>query len=123
MKEDKLKEVLDLFEYEELIRMREELHENVSFLKKEIDSRIEHIENNKDNICVTCGRKIKHDDHAIQLVFGPTNVKKKANFCAMDCLEYFIRKLRELDTKVDRGIIKDQNDLEKEFGDFDSLEF
>ncbi len=122
--EDKLREILDMFEYEELARLREELDGNVSFLKTEIEQRLQEIENSENNVCVTCGRRINpsRKDY-FQLVFGPAELKKKAHFCAADCLEYFVRKLRELDMKVERGVIADRDDLEKEFESIDFDEF
>lgn len=118
---EKLGEILDLFEYEELMQLREDLDDNVSFIKEEIERRAYEAESMNDNICVTCGRAINpRTKNSFQLVFGPAELKKRASFCAMDCLEYFVRKLRELDVKVERGIINDEEDLEKEFDNFDN---
>jgi hypothetical protein len=38
------------------------------------------------------------------LIFGPKDFRKKASFCALDCLEYFIEKIKkEKKAKEDLG--------------------
>ncbi|MFH0978054.1 MAG: hypothetical protein V1837_02000 [Candidatus Woesearchaeota archaeon] len=46
-------------------------------------------------VCVSCASEIPSDRKAFSLVFGPPDMRMKASFCAIDCLEYFISKLKK----------------------------
>ncbi|MBN2142736.1 hypothetical protein JW711_05405 [Candidatus Woesearchaeota archaeon] len=46
-----------------------------------------------NRICPVCNSLISND--SITLIFGPEDFRKKASFCATDCLEYFIQKLKQ----------------------------
>lgn len=48
-------------------------------------------ESNK--VCPVCQTPISDD--SLTLIFGPKDFRKKASFCALDCLEYFIDKIKK----------------------------
>lgn len=50
-------------------------------------------EDNPNKVCPVCHAPIT--DTAETLVFGPAGLRKKASFCAFDCLEFFITRLKE----------------------------
>lgn len=58
--------------------------------KKEVDS---------NKVCPVCQSDIGEDN--MTLVFGPKGLRKKASFCAIDCLEYFLNRMKE-DKKIVR---------------------
>lgn len=45
----------------------------------------------EQKVCAVCGMGT---NEGFTLVFGPADFRKKATFCAMDCLEYFIQHLK-----------------------------
>jgi len=58
-----------------------------------IKKRIRQIERDKNKICVSCGREIEPHDNKYLINFGSDDLQKKACFCAVDCLKYFLEKL------------------------------
>jgi len=46
-----------------------------------------------NKVCPVCQTSI--GDEGITLIFGPSGLRKKASFCAQDCLEYFLTKLKD----------------------------
>jgi len=54
-----------------------------------------------NKVCPVCQTRI--DDESLTLIFGPKDFRKKANFCALDCLEYFIEKIKK-EKNVERSL-------------------
>tara|TARA_Y100000031_G_scaffold132714_1_gene154030 strand:- start:2865 stop:3152 length:288 start_codon:yes stop_codon:yes gene_type:complete len=50
-------------------------------------------------VCPVCSSDVGHE--AFVLIFGPQGLRKKAAFCAHDCLEYFIGFMKK-ETKEER---------------------
>jgi predicted Holliday junction resolvase-like endonuclease len=92
----KLKEIVENIEYEDLLKLKRDIEENQGTHVKEIlNKKIEEIEEKEKSMCVICGRTINPYamDH-YTLIFGPRDMRKKANFCAVDCLQYFLKQLK-----------------------------
>lgn len=68
-------------------------------LKAIISTRLESME--KTSVCAVCGEELNKEAGHYSLIFGPKDLKKKANFCAMDCLEYFISRMKESQHRLD----------------------
>ena len=67
-----------------------------------IKSKIKHLEKNKsDNqsLCPVCGTEMESTKSKFTLIFGTTGFKKKAIFCEIDCLQFFISQLKETEIK------------------------
>ncbi len=47
----------------------------------------------QNRTCPVCQAPIGED--CITLIFGPKGLRKKASFCALDCLEYFINYVKK----------------------------
>jgi len=60
--------------------------------KKEVDF---------NKVCPVCQSPIGEENFT--LVFGPGGLRKKASFCAFDCLEYFLSRIKE-EKKVAREL-------------------
>jgi hypothetical protein len=59
-------------------------------------------DHDQNKVCPVCQSPI--DDESLTLIFGPKDFRKKASFCALDCLEYFIEKIKkEKKAKEDLG--------------------
>ena len=90
-----LKEVIEDLSYDQL----KELEYNIkkgSYMKGDIKKKIDEIDKRNARICATCGKPL--DAFSLtnfSLMFGPDDFKKRASFCAFDCLEYFTKKLKE----------------------------
>ena len=84
MKEDELKNLLKDVEEGNMERL--------------INKRLFILKNQKEKLCPVCGSTLNPGE-SFKLEFGPPDLRKKAHFCAMDCLEFFIQKLKSTQTK------------------------
>lgn len=80
-------EVLDKLEENELELFERDLKEG--YVQKYIDRKKEFFKI-KDKICPVCGNNVKED--CFVLIWGEPSIRKKAHFCGIDCLEYFLQK-------------------------------
>lgn len=98
-----LKEVIEDLSYMQLKELENNLKTG-SYMKKELKKKVEDIEKRNARICATCGTPL--DAFSLtnfSLMFGPEDFKKRASFCAFDCLEHFVVKLKDLHKKVNKG--------------------
>ena len=94
----KLRTLVDEVTYEDLYKMKADLDSGGIHLKKLIDDKIAQVENENIKVCATCGNPINLlTTRSYTLIFGPPDLRKQANFCAMDCLEYFVHNLKEME--------------------------
>ena len=92
-----MNKVIDLVNnlgFEELTKIQHDLEKGGKHLKNLVDEKIREQELNKQGVCVTCGATIEQINDHLTLLFGPTDLKQKANFCALDCLNYFLEKMK-----------------------------
>jgi len=94
----RVRDVLDSVEETDLRKMQADLSKGGIFLKKLIDDKLKELENQKLGHCVTCGKEIVTKEETYTLLFGPEDFKKKASFCELDCLEYFLTGLKQPQT-------------------------
>jgi len=96
----KLKEVVDNLEHEDLIKLQKDIEEEGGMhVKKLVSEKIQQLEDSEKAICAVCGKPINpyYTEH-YKLIFGPRDFRKKASFCALDCMEYFLKNLRDSKT-------------------------
>lgn len=99
---NKLGRIIDNIPYEELLLLKRDLE--IGNIERLINKRIEHFKTEKKIICATCNAEIADSgDNQFTLVFGPRDFKKRATFCAMDCMLYFTDKLKEISIKKING--------------------
>lgn len=98
-----LKEVIDDLSYGELKELENNLKKG-SDIKDLLKDKIEVIEKRNARICATCGNPLDAFSLTnLSLMFGPEDFKKRASFCAFDCLEHFTIKLKNLHEKFNGG--------------------
>lgn len=62
-------------------------------IEKLINKRIkEKKEENPNEVCPVCNSPIGEEN--VTLIFGPKDLRKKASFDGIDCLEYFLDKVK-----------------------------
>ena len=92
---NKLSKIITELNYEELKLIKKDLDEGN--IKELIEQKIYDIENKKETICPVCHTTIIDiDNETLTLQFGPKGFRKKATFCATDCLEYFLTHLKTI---------------------------
>ncbi|MBN2457764.1 hypothetical protein JXB31_01385 [Candidatus Woesearchaeota archaeon] len=107
----KLRDMLDSVEEEDLYKLQHDLAKGGFFLKKLIDSKLKDMESAKKGYCITCGEDLRNKPSSYTLIFGPEDFRKKAVFCEIDCLEYFISSLKKHENSI-KGC--DKNALQKD---------
>ena len=90
-------EVVDMIDFNELVNMKRDIDKGGMEIEKIIAQKIKD-ELKKHNVyCSICNAKIDpYSTSNFTLIFGPDDLKKKATFCALDCMEYFLENLKDL---------------------------
>ena len=93
----RLKDVVGTLDFSELQKISNDLDKGGIHLKKLVKDEIKKNEKLHDKHCSVCANKIHPEDmNNYTLVFGPESFKKKASFCAIDCMEYFLHNLKKI---------------------------
>ena len=103
---NKLNKIMEKMNEEDLLRIQKDLEAgNVHrVIKKKLDDLyIEKV----NKVCPVCNSPI--NEESFTLFFGPKDFRKKASFCAFDCLEYFINQLKQ------KQLQKQIKDIEEEW--------
>ena len=69
-----------------------------------VDKRKRQLERAKQKVCVTCSKEIDPQSNKYTLYFGPDDFQKRASFCAIDCLKFFIESLDNIDYDEKRSV-------------------
>jgi hypothetical protein len=89
---NKLSRLINEMDDEELRLLKKDLE--AGNIEKLLNHRIrERSEADPNKVCPVCHSPVSED--SISLVFGPKDFRKKASFCAIDCLEYFISRIKQ----------------------------
>ena len=94
-----IREMVDVVDENELYKLQSDLAKGGMHLKKLVDSKVRELEAQKTGYCVICGKDLAEDSSGYSLVFGSDGMRKKAGFCELDCLEYFIAELKKMREK------------------------
>ena len=93
----RLRDILDLLEYNELLKMKEDIKKGGEGIRLLVDNRIKEELKKHSLYCSVCANKIEPvSTTTFTLMFGPDDFKKRASFCATDCLEYFLGTVKKL---------------------------
>ena len=88
---------LSSLEHYELVRLKQEIEKGNLDMEKEIQENIKERERKHSKFCTTCSNDLDlNNTNNYTIVFGPDDFKKKASFCGLDCLEYFLIKLKQM---------------------------
>jgi hypothetical protein len=92
-----LRDVVGTLEHSELMRMRKDIENGGIQIRKLIEAQIRENERQHELFCTVCSSDIDPRSHtSFTLMFGPDGFKKKATFCAEDCLKYFLTNLENM---------------------------
>lgn len=92
----RVSELLESVTADELYKLKADLNNGGRALRQLVDKKIRSLEEKKGSYCVTCGKDLEGHPTSFNLVFGQEAFKKKASFCELDCLEYFIAELKSM---------------------------
>lgn len=99
----KVRQAIDIFSEEELEKLQHDLHKGGAHLKNLIDTKLKEKRFNKRKICATCDRELKEVESPYTLIFGPDDFQKKASFCEIDCLTYFLEKIKKIKNRGEQS--------------------
>ena len=87
-------------DYEDLIELQRDLLRGGISIKQVVSSKLKEITATEVRVCATCGGSINmRVANEFTLIFGPSDFKKRASFCAIDCMEYFTANLKRISAK------------------------
>lgn len=93
----RFRDVIDIVDYEDLLKIKNDIDNGGLHLKKLVDEKIKEQQRKHNELCSVCSNEIDPSStNSYTLVFGPDDFRKKATFCAVDCLEYFINNLKKI---------------------------
>ena len=92
----RLGDIVKSLSYEDLLELRKDSISKAPMLKYLVSECIKELESN-GNRCATCSSALNAEEYV--LMFGRNEIKKKAYFCGLDCMEYFFSHLREITMK------------------------
>jgi len=106
----RFEEVMDILDYNELMRFKNDLDSGAITLKKLLEEKIKNKLKEHEKVCATCSSELNfYKTSNYTLIFGPDDFKKKASFCGLDCLEYFLIKLKNMKTKQKEDNVSNMN--------------
>ena len=107
----KFEEVFDVLDYDELMRFKNDFDSGAITLKKLLEERIKKKLKEHEKVCATCSNQLNfYKTNNYTLIFGPDDFKKKASFCGLDCLEYFVIKMKDMKTKTKEDNVSNMGD-------------
>jgi hypothetical protein len=89
-----------LLDYQELLALDMDVAHGSLGLRKIVQERITRLETTHQKHCASCGTLLCTDNHCYTLVFGPSELRKKATCCGMDCFEQFVAKIKTYEAEV-----------------------
>lgn len=102
---NKLSKLITEMEYEDLKLIKKDY--DTGNIGKIIEQKIHEYETKKETICPVCHNVLEDpENETFTLMFGEKGFRKKATFCATDCLEYFLSHINKLkEQKIRNGEI------------------
>lgn len=92
----RFKQFLGTLEHYELVLLKKQVEIGKLDVVKEVQDKIKEAEKKHENYCVTCSNDLDpYNTNNYTIMFGPEDFKKKASFCGLDCLEYFLTNLKQ----------------------------
>ncbi len=89
---NRLLDIINNLNYDELMAIEKDLH--AGNIEKLIKQRIMQFDKGR-KICPICYKTIAEYDEHFTLTFGPNDFRKKASFCGLDCMQFFISKIKK----------------------------
>ena len=91
----KIREAIHTLSFEEIKQLEQEIKSGSIELKKTMFERMQELDN-VTKFCAVCFNNIRDTEYTYSILFGPKDFRRKASFCAIDCMEYFTTHLKEM---------------------------
>ena len=93
-----VKEFVEAVDEDELYKLQYDLTKGSIGLKQLVEEKLKKVENEPKKNCAVCGEELVDKEGTFSLIFRHEKLKKKASFCALDCMEFFVGKLKKAKT-------------------------
>ena len=104
----KLHDAIGNMDYDDLVELNRDLDQGGINIKQMVADNIINKEKEMGKHCVACQSEIDPSrTGGYTLLFGPEGLRRKATFCAVDCLKYFITDLEKRRTEYKRKAMMD----------------
>ena len=91
----KIRNLLETMDYNDLINLNHNIKKGEFDFNLLLKNSIKQRQKEHSKYCSVCGNDLEPNNITnYTLMFGPDDFKKKASFCALDCMEYFMLKLK-----------------------------
>jgi hypothetical protein len=92
----RLNDAIKSIGYHDLVDLHEDLKEGGHRLRSVVEKRIVEKEKEQGKHCSVCQSEIDiHSPNNYTILLGPEGLRRKASFCALDCMKYFISNLEK----------------------------
>lgn len=92
----KMKDLIENMSYNDLLVLKRDLDKGGIITKKIVEMKIKRKEADLNSRCAVCTAPLNKSATFYTLEFGNDDIRKKSSFCGIDCLEYFIRILKDI---------------------------
>ena len=88
---------LSSLDHYELVKLKQEIKKGNLDVEKESHEYIKDLEKKHAKCCTTCSNTLDpYNTNNYTIIFGREDFRKKGSFCGLDCLEYFLIKLKHM---------------------------
>ncbi|MEK6845289.1 MAG: hypothetical protein AABY26_00905, partial [Nanoarchaeota archaeon] len=88
---------LGSLEHYELTALKQQIEKGKLDIVREIQEKVKEHEKQHAKDCATCSSILDpYNTNNYTIIFGPDDFRKKASFCGIDCLEYFLLNLKKI---------------------------
>lgn len=104
----KLNDAIGSLDYDDLVNLHEDLKKGGHALRRMVTGKILEKEKEHGKHCAVCQSEIDpHSTTNFTLLLGPEGLRRKASFCAIDCLKYFISNIEKRKAELKKNDRKD----------------
>lgn len=92
----KIDDAINSLDYEDLVKLNQDLREGGHGLRSMVEQNIVKKEAESGKMCHVCHSDIDpHSPQNFTITLGPEGLRRRASFCALDCLKFFITNLEK----------------------------
>ena len=107
----KIRDAIGSMDYDDLVELNRDLNQGGIGIKEMVSERIVQKEKEMGKHCIACHAEIDPSKASnYTLLFGPEGLRRKATFCAVDCLKYFINDLERRREEYKRKAMTEHED-------------
>jgi hypothetical protein len=107
----KIDDAIRSMDYADLVRLHEDLKQGGHALRRMVTDKILEKEKEHGKHCAVCQSDVDpHSTTNFTLLLGPEGLKRKASFCAIDCLKYFISNIEKRKAELKKKAVEENAD-------------